>query len=206
MSRLAAEIDIAVSAVYRYFPSKGMLIAEIQREALVRLTQSLQVLSTRADEVFAQRRLDPSTATSARLVLFGRWFCDASVSFPEEIRLLHQIMSHRKTVLDPEGGERMIPVAMELLLSAVSALDDGVASGALEPGSSIDRAAIWAAALGGVLETDDLSRYLPDVFGDARLARQTSLDLLRAWGISADLLKRSTELIDSLEADGSLAS
>ena len=47
----------------------------------------------------------------------------------------------------------------------------------LRPGSSIDRAAVWASALGGVLETDDLSCYLPDVFVDTRLARQTELDL-----------------------------
>ena len=56
-------------------------------------------------------------------------------------------------------------------------------AGVLRPGSSIDRAAVWASALGGVLETDDLSCYLPDVFGDTRLARQTDLDL-RFAGLS----------------------
>lgn len=138
-------------------------------------------------------------------MLFGRWVCDASVSFTEEIRLLHQIMSHRKTVLDPEGGDRMIPVAMDLLLNAVAALDVALAVGVLRPGSSIDRAAVWASALGGVLETDDLSRYLPDVFGDTRLARQTNLDLLLAWGVRADLLESSSDVIDELAAEGPLA-
>ena len=31
MSRLAEHLDTVVSAVYRYFPSKGALLAELQR-------------------------------------------------------------------------------------------------------------------------------------------------------------------------------
>ena len=78
-------------------------------------------------------------------------------------------------------------------------------AGVLRPGSSLGRAAVWASALGGVLETDDLSRYLPDVFGDTRLARQTNLDLLLAWGVPEDLLRSSGVLVDELAAEGPLA-
>lgn len=205
MSRLATEVDIVVSAVYRYYPSKGALIAELQREALVRLSLSLSSISARADAEFESRELRPVEASATRLVLFGRWFCAASIEFSEEVRLLHQIMSHRQTVLDPEGGARMMPVAMDLLLHAVHALEEAVQHGALRPGSSIDRAAIWASALGGVLEADDLEPYLPDVFGQTRLANQASLDLLSAWGLPPELVDSAVALVDQLASTGPLA-
>ncbi|MGH9275717.1 MAG: helix-turn-helix domain-containing protein, partial [Acidimicrobiales bacterium] len=40
MQRLADEVDAAVGTVYTYFPSKGALVAEVQREAVDRLTSS----------------------------------------------------------------------------------------------------------------------------------------------------------------------
>ena len=42
MQRLADECDAAVGAVYRYFPSKGALVAEVQREAIDRLATAMR--------------------------------------------------------------------------------------------------------------------------------------------------------------------
>jgi len=147
MSRLARQLDTVDSAVYRYFSSKGALIAEIQKDAIERLTASLDGVRERADDAISAAGLDDRTAATTRLLLVGRWLCAASQSYFEEVRLLQMIMSHRQTTLDPEGGLRILPIAMELLTRAVVAIEEAQAVGAIEPGSGIDRAALLAGAV-----------------------------------------------------------
>ena len=205
MSRLARQLDTLDSAVYRYFSSKGALIAEIQKDAIERLTASLDGVRERADDAISAAGLDDRTAATTRLLLVGRWLCAASQSYFEEVRLLQMIMSHRQTTLDPEGGLRILPIAMELLTRAVVAIEEAQAVGAIEPGSGIDRAALLAGALSGVLEGDDLEKYVPSLFGGTRLAQQANLDLLRGWGADRVALTRATELIDEMATEGPLA-
>ena len=205
MSRLANELDTVVSAVYRYFPSKGALLAEIQKEALERLTLSLTMISATNDQSRDFLELDEDQAALVRLVLFGRWFCATSESYPEELRLLQMIMSQRESVLDPEGGARIFPLAMGLLSHAVVAIEMAQHTSAIESGNSIDRAALWASALSGVMETDDLEKYAPDLFGGARLARMANLDLIRGWGADREQLLAADSLVDELAVGGPLA-
>jgi len=205
MSRLANELDTVVSAVYRYFPSKGALLAEIQKEAIERLTVSLSTISALNDSAPAFQEVGERQESLVRLVLFGRWFCATSETYPEELRLLQMIMSQRESVLDPEGGARIFPLAMGLLSHAVVAIEVAQHTEAIEPGNSIDRAALWASALSGVMETDDLEKYVPELFGGARLARLANLDLIRGWGADADMLAAANDLVDSLGAATPLA-
>src|SRR5690606_12964446 len=60
MQRLADEVDAAVGTVYTYFPSKGALLAEVQREAVDRLTGSYLLLRPVIDERVAD--LPPDVA------------------------------------------------------------------------------------------------------------------------------------------------
>jgi len=205
MARLARELDTVDSAVYRYFPSKGALIAEIQKESIERLEASLTAITAIGEALYTSLGLDERSAAVTRLVLFGRWFCTCTETYPEEIRLLQMIMSQRETALDPEGGLRILPIAMQLVAHAIAAVESAKATGAVTEGESIDRAIIWSSALSGVLQTDDLERYAPDLFGGTRLARQASLDLLQGWGADAKLLAAASELVDELSADGPLA-
>ena len=49
MQRLADEVGASVGSVYTYFPSKGALVAEVQREAIERLAASALVLGADVD-------------------------------------------------------------------------------------------------------------------------------------------------------------
>ena len=49
MQRLAADLGCAVGTVYTYFPSKGALLAELQREAVERLSVSYRLIRLRSD-------------------------------------------------------------------------------------------------------------------------------------------------------------
>ncbi len=205
MSRLAAELDTVVSAVYRYFPSKGAMIAELQAEAIGRLAASLDAVTLSADSLIERAEVDEADAPLARLVVFGRWFCACARRYPEELRLLQLIMSQRASALDPEGGQRIMPLAMDLLGRAVVVIDRAQEAGVISRANPIERAAMWASALSGVLETDDLDRYLPDVFGGGRLALQANRDLLVGWGAQPEALARADALVDRLADEGPLA-
>jgi AcrR family transcriptional regulator len=203
MSRLANELDTVDSAVYRYFPSKGALVAEIQREAIERLDGSLDAILARADEGFGA--LDAPARALARVVLVGRWFCASSEAYPEELRLFEMIMSRNASALDADGGHRIFPVAMGLLAKAVAVLDAAHAAGELRAGNSTERTIIWAAALGGVLQTDDLERYSPELFGHTRLALQANRDLLLGWGADPARLEAAERRVDGLAEEGPLS-
>jgi len=115
------------------------------------------------------------------------------------------IMSERTHDLDPQGGFEVLPIAMVLLGQAAECLDAAEGIGLATPGESLERVIVWAAALGGVLETDSLARYVPELLGDGRLARRTNLDLLRGWGVPDDRLIAATHVVDDLATRGSLA-
>ena len=204
MSRLAAELDTVVSAVYRYFPSKGELLSALQLEALARLEHSLTDL---VDRLSAS--LEPTLATEDRaltvLVGAGRWFCAASESLSNEMRLLQMIMSQRASALDAGGGERSMPAALALLAVAVEVINDAQVKGALRPGDSVDRAAMWAASISGVLQTDDLQRFVPQVFGGTRLAQLVNLDLIRGWGADPGRLDAASARVDRFAESQPLA-
>jgi AcrR family transcriptional regulator len=205
MARLAEELDTVPSAVYRYFPSKGALITAVQCDAIERLTESYGLIREVSEAHFAEQGFDDADLAVARLVLFGRWFCATADTHLEELRLLQMIMSERTHDVDPAGGFEVLPVAMVLLGQAAECLDLAEAHGVASPGESLERVIVWAAALGGVLETDSLARYVPELLGDGRLARRTNLDLLRGWGVPDERLVRATEAVDDLASRQSLA-
>ena len=205
MARLAEELDTVPSAVYRYFASKGALITAVQCDAIERLTASYGLIRTLSEDHFVELGLDEADTVVARLVLFGRWFCATADTHLEELRLLQMIMSERTHDLDPQGGFEVLPIAMVLLGQAAECLDAAEGIGLATAGESLERVIVWAAALGGVLETDSLARYVPELLGDGRLARRTNLDLLRGWGVPDDRLIAATRVVDDLATRGSLA-
>ena len=205
MQRLADELDTVVSAVYRYYPSKAAILAAVQVRAVERLQISIEQTREKADAYFEQQNLSDDDAALARLVLIGRWWCATSQSYPEELRLLQMQLSARNTPLDEGGGDMLWSNGMELIGVVASALEDGQRAGVITAGAALDRALIWASGLGGVLQLDDLDKYSAELFGGSRLAVQTNLDLLTAWGGDPTALERVSALIDDLADLGPLA-
>src|SRR5579885_1592805 len=96
MQRLADELDCAVGTVYTYFPSKGALVAEVQREAIERLSASYLLLRPEVDAAVAA---EPSAEVAAltHVLAVALFWVDLDRSYPQEARLLQLLMSAAET-------------------------------------------------------------------------------------------------------------
>jgi len=210
MQRLADECDSAIGAVYRYFPSKGALVAEIQREAVERLGTSYAVSRAAIDRVLvaAARRndLDAVQVALCRVVHLGRWFISLSDTHPQELRLLQMLLSEWRTVVPVEEGMRVVPSVMRLLDQARACVEEATAAGALDDrDDAMKRVVIWAAGVGGVLQAGRLDVYDAELFVGNGLARTLTHDLHLAWGGSSTGLAAAHRFVDRLEAGAAVA-
>ncbi len=203
MQRLADEVDAAVGTVYTYFPSKGALLAEVQREAIDRLLGSYLLL--RPDVEARVADTDPTTASVTQVVAFARFWIESLDTFPQEQHLLQQLMNDaRRAVPDDELG-RVLPAILRLFDLARERFDAAAATGALAPGDAMDRTITFAAALSGVLGVTKLDRWDVDLLDGRRLARSLVDDLLRGWGARDDALADAHVVIDAIARQHPLA-
>jgi AcrR family transcriptional regulator len=204
MARLADEVDAAVGTVYTYFPSKGALVAELQREAIERLTESYHRTRDRSDEVLATWD-DPTAAAVARLAVFGRFWIATAETFPQEAAFLHALISESEEMVPPEEHHRVLPAALTLLDEARAAVEHAVEVGAIVADDPMLLVIRWAAALTGALLTSNLAPLNPVAFDGRRLALSLQRDLLLGWGAPAALVDRAEAHVATLAAAGPLA-
>ena len=196
MQRLAAEVDAAIGTVYTYFPSKGALLAEVQREALDRLVGSYLLL--RADVEARVADLDPVVATATHLVAFGRFWIASLETFPQEQALLQQLMSDsRRAVPDDELG-RVMPAILRLFDLARERFDAAQAAGAVGAGDAMDRTITYAGALAGVLGVGNLDRWDVDLLDGRRLGRGLVDSLLVGWGADPEVVAAANGVLDAI--------
>ncbi|MEZ5182433.1 MAG: helix-turn-helix domain-containing protein [Acidimicrobiales bacterium] len=205
MARLAADVHAAVGSVYTYFPSKGALVAELQREAVERLTDSYHLVRDRSDVRLASWD-DPRSVALARVAVFGAFWIASGETHPHEAALLHGLVSVAKVYVPPEERHRVLPASLALLGEAgavvVGASDSGAIRPVTDPAGAVVR---WAAALTGVLLTENLAQ-VPDYPVEPRaLARELLHELLLGWGAEPARVERVEAHLRDLEADGPLA-
>lgn len=196
MQRLATEVDAAVGTVYSYFPSKGALVAEVQREAVDRITGSYLLLRPVIEERVAD--LDPAVAALAHLVGFARFSIESVDALVQEQRLLQQLISGAGEHVPTEEGARVLPTVLRLLDLARERFAVAATVGALRPGDAMDRTIVLAASLNGVLQVGNLARWDPDLLDGRRLALGLVDDLLAGFGADRVQLAEAHAVIDRI--------
>ena len=203
MARLAAELDTAPGAVYRYFASKQDLMAAIEATAIGSLQRSHDAsVGVVTDAVAAQ--LDEPEAL-IRLVVLGRWLCSGAQRYPQEVRLLQLVSARRTSTLTPDAAQNIAPSIMNLVLAVAGTIEGATDAGIVGPGDALARAIMWLTAFGGVSVADDLEQYVPSILGGGRLARQLNADLLVGWGADPAAMARVDAVVDAVSADEVLA-
>lgn len=201
MQRITDDLGCATGSIYRYFPSKGALIAAVQGEALAALGLSLRLGQDHLDALLTSHGTDAATAALARVFAAARFWITAGATFPQEVELLRRLFTHHHAVFTDDEASPVVPAALELLALGREVLDDAVAAGALADGPNLERAIIILAGTTGVLFTDGLRRWDGDLFDGQRLADELLWDLLLAWGAQPAPLTEVDELVTALDHD-----
>jgi AcrR family transcriptional regulator len=203
MQRLALEVDAAIGTVYTYFPSKGALLAEVQREAIDRLYASYMLLRADVDTRVADA--DPAVASTTHIVAFARFWIDSMDTFPQEQHLLQQLMSDSRRAVPDDELNRVLPAILRLFDLARERFDAAMAAGALRPADPMDCTLTFAAALSAVLGLGKLNRWDTDLLDGSRLARPLVDDLLRGWGGDPDAIAAAHRTLDTIARQHPLA-
>lgn len=203
MQRMADDLDCAVGTVYTYFSSKDALLAELQRRALDRITESYRRLRARIEPELAERAADEVEASLADVLLGLRFWVSTAEVFPDESNLFRALTT-RSTRMAPEEAARMLPSAWQLFALGAAAIGRAQDAGALTPGDAGRRMVTAASALGGVLLLDGIAHFDPELFAGRDLALQLAEDLLRGWGADPGRLPAAVALADALVLDGPL--
>ncbi len=195
MQRVANELECAVGTIYRYFPSKDVLLSEILRESLETLHGSLVLSQSQLDELLADRRVESASGALTRAAAVFRFWILADDTFPQEMELSRALFSDPDVVLPTEDAGRVVPTAFRLLDFGRCRLDEAVEEGVLRAGDNVARVVTAVAGLTGVVLTSKFSRFDASMFDGHRLALLHLRDLLTGWGAEAEQLARVEEIL-----------
>ena len=176
MQEIAAAADYTAGALYRYFPSKGALLAELVRRELEALQAALAAA------------VAPEPPGLRRLLLVSESLLAAARDRPAGFALVRAVMADPiRHVPDDEAAHA--PAVATLLGTIAAEVAAATEAGVLSPGDPAARALRWVFGALGILQLSKLVAF------DARLAPEPLVqgltrDLLLGWGADPTLLDR----------------
>lgn len=171
LHRLAEELDLAVSGLYRHLPSKSALHAELERFVLAEYHQALR------------ERLDAleGGGPTARLLFIARHYRAHFLAKKGRLALLALSLSDPRQLLDDAENERVL-VAVRALLGEVTALFEAARKeGELSMGTAFERTMIFWTVIQGVLQVQKMARSSEFPSGE-QLQRATLKTIMLGFG------------------------
>lgn len=193
---LAKRLDLAVGALYRYFPSKGALIAGLERRVVAELQAELGAIVEAAEQRWADER--DAWGRLAPILALAAGFRELTQRRPERMGLIGRIMAEPEHILPREEGERVISDAIGLLMVLKTPFDAASEAGILCHGEDILRPLLFWAGLRSVLQTFKLETFAPTVIRPDALYDGMVTSLLCGWGAQpADVARARAEVVAS---------
>jgi AcrR family transcriptional regulator len=196
---LARRLDVAVGALYRYFPSKGAIIAGLERRVVAELGAELEDLLRGAEARWAAE--DGAWAPLVPLLVLAAGFRERTAARPERMGLIGRVMAEPDHILPREEGERVIADALGLLEILKSPFDAAVTAGALRDGDRMIRPLLFWSGLRSVLQTFKLETFAPSVIRPTALYDGMVDSLLCGWGADPAALARARKEVETWRAD-----
>ncbi len=173
VARLAHSIGMTQGALYRYFPSKSAIIAELNHRVVTRWTSRLGA---------AVQRASGEGGPLLVLIAAGVSFVAAAFAEPDAFALVAVTAADARVLVKDD-----IPKHLPALLDALEQIGGGstsaVAVAALLPGDPRARATTLIFGLLGLITVRKLERFEPAIDTE-RLCHDLIRDLLRGWGAS----------------------
>jgi len=190
---LARALDYTPGALYRYFPSKQAIIAELNSRAVQgyhRLFESVAAASSET-QVSSEK-----AATLLPLMASAEAFIRRSGREPGAFAMVSATAADPRDLLTDSEAVH-IPHLVALLASLRGAIDGAVNSGAIQPGDSDKRAIALTFGLIGILQLRKLVRF-SSALSPEPIARGLARDQLAGWGAPAYLIEELQPLSNAI--------
>lgn len=195
LQRVAGDLGIATTAIYRYFPSKGALLAALQRQAIVELHGDLTATLAALEPTLAPR--DHRVAALARVIAVARFYQDLPRTHPDTYHLVAVLLGDPRRLIADEHAAAAVPLLTALLDDVQRLLADGVTAGAFDAGDPRARALTLWSTLHGLNALGKLARLAPPASGAAEVGQEAVRTLLRGFGAERALIRRAEEALET---------
>lgn len=199
LQEIARDLDYTVPALYRYFPSKDALVAELQRRVVALLDQKLGEVEARTQKWQSdqspedQERFGPL----APIVATGLFYAGLARSAPQAFGLLAVSLGDPRHLIDDSQAQAVITTALPMFDRLANSIRIAVEARQLDPGNAPERVLVLWSSLHGVAQLAKLERLAPDRLDSQRLCASLLEALLIGWGADAS---RVGELIGAIRA------
>lgn len=193
---LAAELDVSVGGLYRYYPSKGAILVGLEKRAIQSYAEVMDSLLTSLERRLARTAVE--VAALARVLAASTAYVEHARRDPVQHGLLVQLLSVPEPLLDAREVEEVEAQVRPLLARAVTLIGDATACGALGPGDAEVRTFVLWATMQGADQFRKRDRLLPPRLHSWALADAAADTLLLGWGANARSLAAARRLVPPL--------
>ncbi|MEE2787499.1 MAG: helix-turn-helix domain-containing protein [Myxococcota bacterium] len=187
LHKLAAELDLTVGALYRYFPHKMALLAAREYRVIHAIDRDRRKAGPRVDPV--QQDTDDPQAAIARLLHISQAYRQSLRAHPERMMLIGHILSTPGNILEPEVAIEVMQALVQALSVASEALTTASTHACISGANQTHRAIILWATMQGLIQLEKLQRHDADHFKPMVLFNTAIDALLVGWGCPESLLK-----------------
>ena len=201
LQEIARELDYSVPALYRYFPSKDALVAELQRRVVALLDQKLSdVLQRTQTWLSGQSETDRKRfGALAPIVSTALFYGGLARTAPQAFGLLSASLGDPRHLIEDAQARAVIATAQPMFDGLAGALARAGDAQELDPGDAGDRALLLWSSLHGVAQLTKLERLAPDRPENDQLCDFLLETLLVGWGADRD---RAAKVILDIRSTG----
>lgn len=201
MPRLATELDCAVGALYRYFPSKQALIASMQIQILGVFAEQLEQRQ-QACQVWAEKQGLTQTV-AALLSILSRVLSYQGLQheYPQEFYLLALTIGTPQQWLYDQDEQSVMLASAPLLNQLIHLLNQATQHSALQPGDALERSWLLWSSVQGVMQSQKLLRFGLLHTSSGQLVLQLAMALMRGWGAPESDLTAAAEALHQWEQE-----
>jgi AcrR family transcriptional regulator len=182
--RLARELDYTPGALYRYFPSKGAVLAELQRHSLevihISLKDHLAQEMTRPDVQEMTEKEQSLFQILAITIHYGGFL----KTLPHHIKMITHLFGDPRTLMSDDDLARSAPAFTDLLSEVDGYIETAVKAKAIKGGVARQRALMLWSTVQGLLLLEKHTRIQTLSADIQYLCRELVFSLLLGWGAS----------------------
>jgi AcrR family transcriptional regulator len=192
LQKVASELGIVTTALYRYFASKDALVAALQRRAVSTMHAHFTTVRSELDP----KRLSPEVAALTPLLALARAYVALPETHPETFRLVAILLGDPRRLVSDEEAAKNAPLVAAMLGDMQALFVEAERAMALTRGPALQRTLVLWATLHGLTQLEKLRRLAPDAPTARQLCDEAACAILRGFGADASRLTRAKHALE----------